>query len=109
MLWPVDALVASPPCRRASRAWRGPNDTAALVAHARTMCAVIRRARPRAVVIEQSDGLRTHRPHAYAIMCALFDELGYRLLHASRDAHVHYDAPHFRRRVLWVGWRIGDS
>ena len=73
--------------------------------HVQTLCDVVRRARPAAVIIEQSDGMRTHHSAVYQAMRDALSELGYVWRHASVDAYTDYGATHFRHRLLWVGVR----
>ena len=103
---PVDALVASPPCKHVSRAGKGGRCHPSVMQHVRLICDTVRRARPRAVIIEQSDGLRTHRPAEYSQMCVMLDELGYVWHHTCVEAHADYRVPHRRKRLLWVGLRV---
>ena len=58
-----------------------------------------------AVVIEQSDGLRTHHPQIYHAFRDTLDTLPYVWMHRSVDAHREYDGTHFRERLLWIGVR----
>ena len=105
----VDILVASPSCHEVSRARDLSADpgmaASAVEVHSLVLEAAIRRTAPRAVVIEQSDGLRTHHADAYDRFRARLDLLPYCWLHRSVDAHTDYAGTHFRARLLWVGVR----
>ena len=61
----VDALVASPPCDEVSAAGRG-GDCSDTRTHIKTICAAVSSACPLVVIVEQSDGMRTHHPELYA-------------------------------------------
>ena len=101
----VDALVASPPCDEVSAAGNG-GDCDDTRTHVETICATVRRACPLVVVIEQSDGMRTHHPELYADMRRSLHTPPYAWRHASVEAHKDYGASHFRKRLLWVGTRL---
>ena len=103
----VDALLASPPCDEVSTAGSG-GECSDTRTHIETICTTVRRACPLAVIIEQSDGMRTHHPDIYAYMRRSLNKLPYMWRHASVDAHDDYGASHFRKRLLWVGTRLAD-
>jgi hypothetical protein len=74
----VHCLSATPSCRRASRANHASDPVAsdaALVSDFELVAATARRAQPLVLLLEQSDGLRTHHPNAYDAMCRVLDAL----------------------------------
>ena len=102
----VDALVASPPCIHVSAARCGPADCDPIVhRHVDIICETVLRAQPMIVIIEQSDGLRTHHPSDYSRVCARLDQLPYNWLHRTVCAHRDYSSPHRRSRLVWIGRR----
>ena len=107
----VDVIVASPPCVEVSRAHRYECEldreeipAEAVSKHLGCIIGAIRRARPKAFVIEQSYGLRTHHKEAYQRMCQEVNTLGYKIYHSEVDAAEAYLASHHRTRLLWVGY-----
>lgn len=60
---------------------------------------------PSAVVIEQTEGLRSHCGPAYAIYLSMWEGLGYRVYHSLVDAHTTCGASHHRSRLIWVALR----
>ena len=104
----VDVLVASPSCHEVSTAGCSTSQeaAAAVAGHLRCILGCLHRAHPRAVVIEQSYGLCTHHPESYDIFCRGLASVPYRVYHRSLDAHVHFCASHYRRRLLWVMLRM---
>jgi site-specific DNA-cytosine methylase len=62
---------------------------------------------PRAIIIEQTEGLQTHCALAYAEYLTLWDGLGYRVYHSLVDAHDTCGASHHRSRLIWVAVREG--
>ena len=102
----VDALLATPPCDEMSAAGCDAGDCDNTRTHIETICDTVRRACPLVVVVEQSDGMRTHHPDVYALMKGSLGELPYSWRHASVDAHDDYGATHYRRRLLWIGTRV---
>ena len=105
---PIDCLSATPSCRRASRANHSGDPAtvdAALVSDFKTVADAARRAQPLILLLEQSDGLRTHHPGAYDAMCRVLDALPYVWAHRSLDLHDDLGGCHLRCRLLWVGVR----
>ena len=106
----VDAVVASPSCRMVSRAHEDADGGAEAVdstlEHFGHIAQAVTRASPLVVVVEQSDGLATHHPDAYAEAKRLLDGLPYVWSHTCSDLRVSFGASHRRRRLLWVGVRV---
>ena len=106
--YPADVLVASPPCLVFSKANRT-STAASQLETARAQVSSIRRVvgllAPRAIVIEQTEGLRTHCGLAYAEYLALWEGLGYRVYHSLVDARNTCGASHHRSRLIWVAVR----
>ena len=106
----VDALVASPPCDRVSRARDNTDDPTGpacrSAADFEAIAATVRRAQPLVVVVEQSDGLATHQPAAYAAADQVLRELPYAWSHTCSDAHSDFGCSHVRARLLSVGVRV---
>ena len=105
----VDILVASPSCHEVSRA-RDLSEcplapVSAVATHGRVIVRAVQRAAPYAVVIEQSDGLRTHHPRVYKAFCDTLNTLPYVWLHRSVDAYHDYNGTHLRARLVWIGVR----
>jgi hypothetical protein len=101
----ADILVASPPCLLFSRANRYSTDEdkrREATAHTRHIRRVITLTSPKVVVIEQTDGLKTHCREAYDIYTRMWDGLPYRVYLSTLDAHEHCHGSHHRRRLLWV-------
>ena len=104
----VHCLSATPSCRRASRANHAGDPAvsdAALVSDFELVADTARRAQPLVLLLEQSDGLRTHHPNAYDAMCRVLDALPYVWAHRSMDLHDDLGGCHLRCRLLWVGVR----
>ena len=105
----VDILVASPSCHEVSKAKDISDQPAApasaVATHGRVIIAAVQRACPMAVVIEQSDGLRTHHPQIYRAFRDALDTLPYVWMHRNVDAHREYGGTHSRERLLWIGIR----
>jgi site-specific DNA-cytosine methylase len=102
----VHCLSATPSCRRASRANHVSDPAAAdaaLVSDFEIVADAARRAQPLVLLLEQSDGLRTHHPSAYGAMCRVLDALPYVWAHRSMDLHDDLGGCHLRCRLLWVG------
>ena len=55
-------------------------------------------------IIEQTDGLRTHCPSAYALYHSIFDGTPYCLYHSTVDAAA-CGGTHSRERLIWVAVR----
>lgn len=106
----VDALVASPPCDRVSRARDNTDDPTGPASRTaldfESIAATVRRAQPLVVVVEQSDGLATHQPAAYTAADKVLRELPYAWSHTCSDAHSDFGSSHVRARLLWVGVRV---
>ena len=110
----VDILVASPPCVEVSRARRPSNrlgdpginlnDLAEGAVHeqARVLTSVIMALLPRAVIVEQSDGLYTHHRGLFTFLLGELTSLPYYVHHRTLDAHVDFRASHHRSRLLFV-------
>jgi hypothetical protein len=110
-LYPADVLVASPPCLIFSKA----NRTSTLDDRDRTARAQVGQLRrvvellaPRLVVLEQTDGLRTHSPDAYGLFLAMWAGLPYRAFHSPVDAH-ECGGTHYRSRLIWVAVRMDSQ
>ena len=103
--YPADILVASPPCLVFSKANRT-STVESQVDTARGQVAALRRAvrllAPRAVILEQTSGLRSHCVLAYEEYLSMWDGLGYRVFHSPVDAHDNCGASHHRSRLIWV-------
>ena len=106
--YPADILVASPPCLVFSKANRV-STPADRLGEAAVQVASIRRVislvSPSAVIIEQTEGLKTHCAGAYALYAELWDGLGYRVYHSTVDAHSTCGGSHRRSRLIWVAVR----
>ena len=102
---PADGVVASPPCLIFSKANRT-STLQAKEAEADAQVGQIRRIvmllAPRFVLLEQTDGLRTHCPTAYEKFKSLWIGLPYRLYHSTVDAHDTCSGSHHRARLIWV-------
>ena len=102
---PADGVVASPPCLIFSKANRT-STLQAKEAEADAQVGQIRRIvmllAPRFVLLEQTDGLRTHCPTAYEKFKNLWIGLPYRLYHSTVDAHDTCSGSHHRARLIWV-------
>ena len=59
---------------------------------------------PSVLIIEQTDGLRTHCPSAYALYHSIFDGTPYCLFHSTVDAAA-CGGTHSRERLIWVAVR----
>jgi hypothetical protein len=105
---PADALVASPPCLIFSKANRV-STTAGQGAAAEGQVGQIRRAilllAPRLVLLEQTDGLKTHCPDAYELFEGLWVGLPYRVYLSVVDARDTCGGSHHRARLVWVAIR----
>ena len=62
-----------------------------------------RRARPSIILIEQSDGLRTHHKAAHRVMNMILRTLPYTWHHGTVSAAAQLGASHARARLGWVG------
>jgi site-specific DNA-cytosine methylase len=106
----VDALVASPPCDRVSRARDNSDDPTGparrTASDFKAIVTTVRRSQPLVVVVEQSDGLASHQPAAYAAADQALRELPYAWSHTCSDAHSDCGSSHVRARLLWVGVRV---
>ena len=110
----VDILVASPPCVEVSRARRPSNRLGdpgidlgglaedAIHEQARVLTSVILALLPRAVVIEQSDGLYTHHRDLFTFLIGELASLPYYVYHRILDAHSDFRASHHRSRLLVI-------
>lgn len=66
---------------------------------------VVRRCEPQLVMIEQSDGLRTHHPALYAWFCVALERMPYNWSHGCVDV-ARLGASQHRKRLGWVGtWK----
>ena len=108
---PAEGLVASPPCLIFSKAnrtstLRSKEDAAdEQVGQIRRIVTLLA---PRFVLLEQTDGLRTHCPTAYEKFKSLWTGLPYRLYHSSVDAHDTCGGSHYRARLIWVAIMEAD-
>ena len=106
--FPADILVASPPCLVFSKANRvsAPSDR---LAEAASQVASIRRVisllAPSAVILEQTEGLKTHCSEAYSLYEGLWGGFGYQVYHSTVDAHTTCGGSHHRSRLIWVAIR----
>ena len=66
---------------------------------------VVRLLTTRAVILEQTAGLRSHCVLAYEEYLSMWDGLGYRVFHSPVDAHDTCGASHHRSRLIWVALR----
>ena len=70
---------------------------------------VVRLLTTRAVIREQTAGLRSHCVLAYEEYLSMWDGLGYRFVnrvfHSPVDAHDTCGASHHRSRLIWVALR----
>ena len=57
------------------------------------------------MVLEQTDGLRTHSPDAYGLFLEMWAGLPYRAFHSPVDAH-ECGGTHYRSRLIWVAVRM---
>ena len=110
--YPADCLVASPPCLVFSKANRvstlSDKETTA-VAQVAQLRRVIMMLAPRLVLIEQTDGMRTHCPSAHATFQGLWSGLPYRVYHSTVDARDICGGSHHRARLIWVAILEDDS
>jgi site-specific DNA-cytosine methylase len=105
---PADALVASPPClifSKANRTSTAADRDQAARAQVGQLRRVVELLAPRLVVLEQTDGLRTHCPLAYEVFLGLWAGLPYLVFHSSVDAH-DCGGTHHRSRLIWVAVRM---
>ena len=58
--------------------------------------------KPLAVIIEQSDGLRTHCPLGYQLFLDMWQDTPYQVHHSVLDAHADCGGSHTRARLIWV-------
>jgi len=103
--YPAEALVASPPClvfSKANRTSTPESQESAARGHVTDLRRAIRLLRPHVVVIEQTEGLRTHCRLAYEVYLGLWEGLGYRVYHDVVDAHDTCGGSHHRSRLIWV-------
>jgi hypothetical protein len=103
--YPADFLVASPPCLLFSRANRSSTDSDKLreaTNQTQSIRRVIVATSPRVVVVEQTDGLRTHCRDAFSLYERMWDGLPYRVYLSALDAHTDCSGSHHRRRLIWV-------
>jgi len=107
----VDILTASPSCHEVSRArdlLDGGEDlpSEAVVEYTHAIVETICRAAPLVVVIEQTNGLRTHHPALYLEFNRALGSLPYYWFPSELDARTDLGASHTRTRLLWVGIRV---
>jgi hypothetical protein len=103
--YPADCLVASPPClvfSKANRVSTLSDKEATAVAQVAQLRRVITMLAPRLVLIEQTDGMRTHCPSAHATFQGLWSGLPYRVYHSTVDARDICGGSHHRARLIWV-------
>ena len=91
MLYPADVLVASPPClvfSKANRTSTAEGQLATARKQVSSLCRVIRLLAPKAIIMEQTEGLRSYCCLAYGEYLSMWDGLGYRVYHSSVDART---------------------
>ena len=109
----TDWLLATPPCKWLSTAPKLKKEAA--VRRAReakvrtrgdilTITNAVRKFKPRAVIIEQTSGLRTHHRALYDEMQGALLQLPYTWRHSLVRAE-EVGAPHTRARLMWAGVR----
>ena len=105
----TDVICFSPPCievstaRRYTELDRANVPLEAVSEYLNTILTAISRVRPRAFVVEQSSGLRSHFAPLYDSMHLRLCSLGYTVHHSCVDAHESYGVSHHRSRLIWVG------
>ena len=103
--YPADVLVASPPCLVFSTANRSSSAADRLAeghAQVQELRRIIMLLKPLAVIIEQSDGLRTHCPLGYQLFLDMWQGTPYQVHHSVLDAHANCGGSHTRARLIWV-------
>ena len=107
---PVDVLTASPSCHEVSSARDLAEEpdlpASAVESFMAVVHAVVCRAVPRVIVLEQSNGLRTHHVALYRRVREFLLSLPYVWFHIESDAHTDLGASHYRARLYWVGVRV---
>ena len=107
---PVDVLCVTAPCVTVSKARRskGAPDTvlavggAAVEGHLAAIRGAIMVHRPALLLLEQSDGLRTHHPGSYQQFNHGLRALGYDVYHCVHSSGVDDSCAHERVRLLWA-------
>ena len=103
--YPADCLVASPPClvfSKANRLSTLADKEDAADSQVGQIRRVVELLAPRLVILEQTDGLRTHCPTAYEKFKNLWSGLPYRVYHSTVDARDTCGGSHHRARLIWV-------
>ena len=108
----LDALTLTAPCQLLSQSRHSSEEEAAELerrADAETRAAwaafeaLVRRCRPRVVMLEQVSSMQTHHAPLYRWFNAQLASLPYEFAHGVVDAASDLHAIHSRRRLGWVG------
>jgi len=105
--FPVDILVASPPCLLYSKAnrfstHRSKMEEAVRVTGELARMRIIALLRPRLFILEQTASLKTHCPEAYQLYLRMWDSLPYYVAPFQVDAHLDCGGTHYRDRLIIV-------
>ena len=113
----ADWLVATPPCKWLSTAPKLKKEAAVLRARetkvrtrrdTMTITNAVLKFKPKAVIIEQTSGLRSHHRMLYDEMQEALLRLPYVWRHSLVRAE-EVGAPHARARLVWAGVRIAGA